>query len=67
GRYDVMLMPKNKQDLGIIMEFKKISPLKKTDIKTTALSALEQIEEKKYAQEFEERGIKRIPLPGNCF
>ncbi len=60
GRYDVMLIPKNKHALGIIMEFKKISPFKKMDIKTAAHLALQQIEEKKYAQELLDRGIERI-------
>jgi hypothetical protein len=60
GRYDVMLIPKNKHALGIIMEFKKIGPFKKMDIKAAASSALQQIEEKKYAQELLDRNIERI-------
>ncbi len=42
------------------MEFKKINLFKKIDIKTAAHSALQQIEEKKYAQELLDRGIERI-------
>jgi hypothetical protein len=60
GRYDVMLIPKNKESLGIIMEFKKISPFKKMDLVNAANAALQQIEEKHYAQELLDRGIKRI-------
>ena len=29
GRYDVMLIPKNLNDLGIVMEFKKIGRFEK--------------------------------------
>ncbi len=60
GRYDVMLIPKNKSALGIIMEFKKVGPFKKMDIQSAASSALQQIEEKKYAQELLDRGVERI-------
>ncbi|MBF8263194.1 MAG: AAA-ATPase fused to superfamily nuclease [Parachlamydiales bacterium] len=60
GRYDVMLIPKNKHDLGIVMEFKKIGPFKKMDMMTAANSALLQIEEKKYASELLDRNIVRI-------
>jgi hypothetical protein len=67
GRYDVMLIPKNVNDLGIIMEFKKISPFKKMDLETAVASALKQIEEKNYAQEFLDRGIDRILYLGLAF
>jgi hypothetical protein len=67
GRYDVMLIPKNKDDLGIVMEFKKVDPLVKTGLEETALSALKQIEEKNYAQELLDRDIKKILLIGLAF
>ena len=57
GRYDVCLIPKNRNKLGIIMEFKisdKESPSETLD------KALAQIEEKKYATELEAVGIKNI-------
>lgn len=60
GRYDVMLIPKNHQDLGIIMEFKKIGRFEKTDLETAVASAFKQIEAKQYAQELIDRGIDRI-------
>lgn len=60
GRYDVMLIPKNTKELGIIMEFKKIGPFEQSDLESAAASALKQIEEKKYAQELLDRGVKRI-------
>jgi hypothetical protein len=60
GRYDVMLIPKNREALGIIIEFKKISAFKKVRLDIAALAALQQIESKQYAQELVDRGIKAI-------
>lgn len=60
GRYDVMIIPKNPHHLGIIMEFKKTDLNEKTDLETAAASAMKQIEERQYAQELYDRGIKRI-------
>lgn len=67
GRYDVMLIPKNPQDLGILMEFKKLDPFKKTDLETAAASALKQIEDKQYARELLDRGVLRIMCMGFAF
>ncbi len=67
GRYDVMLIPKNPKDLGIIMEFKKISPFKKMDLETAVNSALKQIKDKHYALELQDRGVERILYLGLAF
>jgi hypothetical protein len=67
GRYDVMLIPQNIKDLGIVLEFKKVDPSKKAGLEETALSALGQIEEKNYAQELLDRNIKKILLLGLAF
>lgn len=50
GRYDVMLEPFNKEDTGIIMEFKVYNPRKESSLEETVQAALRQIEEKKYEQ-----------------
>lgn len=60
GRYDVMLIPKDLNELGIIMEFKKVGRFDKSDLETAASSALKQIEDKHYAEELDGRGVKRI-------
>jgi Predicted AAA-ATPase/PD-(D/E)XK nuclease superfamily len=60
GRYDVMLIPKNLSDLGIIIEFKKVGRFEKTDLESAVASALKQIEERNYAQELLDRNIERI-------
>ena len=52
GRYDVMLIPKNPEELGIIMEFKKIGRFEKERFRNSGcLWALKQIEERHYAQD----------------
>ncbi len=67
GRYDVMLIPKNPHELGVIMEFKKIGRFEDIDLETAVLSALQQIEERRYAQELFDRGIHRILYLGFAF
>ena len=45
GRYDVMLKPRNKRDVAIILEFKVMNPKKEKDLETTVQNALDQIKE----------------------
>lgn len=60
GRYDVMLIPKDLRDAGIIIEFKKVNQ-KRGETKETAIAkAFQQIEEKKYAGELQGRGVQNI-------
>lgn len=65
GRYDIMLIPKDINKLGIVIEFKKNTP--KETIETSAQRALEQIKEKHYSQELKNLGIKHIKLIGIAF
>lgn len=67
GRYDVMLIPKNKNELGIIMEFKKITSYDQMNPEEAAASALKQIEEKNYRQDLIDRGICKILYLGLAF
>ncbi len=60
GRYDVMIIPNDKKECGIIIEFKKVSKFKKETLETAANNALKQIEEKQYEQELLDLGIKKI-------
>jgi hypothetical protein len=62
-----MLIPKNPSDLGVILEFKKVGRFEKTDLETAVKSALQQIDDKQYAQELLGRGIKRILKLGLAF
>jgi hypothetical protein len=58
GRYDVMLIPREKGRKGIIIEFKKAQRGETLEQATSA--ALKQIEEKRYASELEDRSIKDV-------
>ena len=57
GRYDIMLMPKQAEDDGIIIEFKVRNEKKEQTLEETAWAALEQIEEKCYARELITAGV----------
>ncbi len=48
GRYDVMLTPLDRENDGIILEFKVYDPEEERNLEETVQSALCQIEEKKY-------------------
>jgi len=67
GRYDVMLIPLDKNKLGIVLEFKKVDPSDHLDLETAAQLAITQIEEKAYASDLLARGIKKVLLVGLAF
>ena len=49
GRYDIMLVPKDREkDCAYIIEFKVHKPMKEKDLAETVANALNQIEEKRY-------------------
>ena len=60
GRYDVMLIPKEQNAAGIIIEFKKINPRRGETKESGFAKAFQQIEEKNYAAELHTRGIQKI-------
>ena len=59
GRYDVVMDPKNKNDIAVIIEFKVYDKEYdgENDLSDTADNALRQIEEKQYAAELISQGI----------
>jgi len=67
GRYDVIIIPKDKSKKGIIIEFKKASRLKNETIDQALEMALKQIEEKKYDCELKALGINDIVKVGIAF
>lgn len=67
GRYDVLLISKNKKNLAIIMEFKRVSRFEKIELELATLSALQQIEERHYAQKLLDRGVDLILYLGLGF
>ncbi len=59
GRYDILLIPRNKKKRGLVIEFKKVTTSDKT-LEVAANRALGQIVHKNYAQVLKDRGIKSI-------
>ncbi|BBE30377.1 hypothetical protein OSSY52_05180 [Tepiditoga spiralis] len=59
GRADVILIPKDKTDKGIIIEFKKFYKNEKT-LLNSAKNGLKQINEKRYEEEIKSYGINDI-------
>ncbi len=63
GRSDIMLSPKEKNKLGIIIELKKLKGVvSKNKISQSATSAIKQIENHNYYQELVKRECKKIFL-----
>jgi len=67
GRYDVMIIPRDTRQKGIVIEFKKLSVLQKESADQALEQALTQIKEKKYAEELRDRGIQEIIELGIVF
>lgn len=74
GRYDVVIIPKNQKELGIIFEFKHLAKSKskeeediKKQLQREAEAALKQIENRGYAAELKQRGLKDILKIGLAF
>lgn len=65
GRFDVALFPKNAQKWGIVLEFKVAQTIEELPAK--ADEALRQIQEKKYTETFNTRGIHRVWQYGIAF
>ena len=58
GRYDVMLIPKTKENDGIILEF-KVKEFEEKTLEETVQTALAQIEAKKYDTELLQLGVSK--------
>ena len=67
GRFDVQLEPKAKTFPGILMEFKATSASDKEKLPDLAEEALQQIEDRSYKTEMQERGINNIVCYGIAF
>ena len=58
GRYDVVMEPRDANDVAVIMEFKVFDREDgENDLADTAVNALKQIEQKQYAADLLQRGI----------
>ena len=59
GRYDVMIIPLDKSEKAIVLEFKVHENDEEKTLEETVSSALAQIEEKKYDTELINAGVKK--------
>jgi hypothetical protein len=60
GRYDIMILPKDINQVGYVIEFKAVDLEDNETIEIAVEAALKQIEEKKYETELIDRGITNI-------
>lgn len=61
GRYDIILIPRNKNRNGIIIEFKKVDKKdSKRDINNALCRGIEQIKKNKYYQELKDDNINKF-------
>ena len=60
GRYDVLVIPKDKNNLGIILEFKVADSESEQDMSQAIQKALAQIEKLNYEAELKDLGINNI-------
>ena len=60
GRYDIMIIPKDRTKIGYVIEFKTVDKDDNETVDTALDAALKQIDSKKYETELAERGIKHI-------
>ncbi len=65
GRYDVMLIPKDPSQLGIVLEFKTADSEKQ--LAGTAEQALQQIRDRDYAAMLHSKGVTHIMQMGLAF
>lgn len=62
GRYDVMLVPHDKHERAVILEFKVFDKEEEGSLKDTVAAALCQIEEKRYEEELLLQGISKAQI-----
>ncbi|MDP4179413.1 MAG: AAA family ATPase [Bacillota bacterium] len=67
GRYDVMIIPKDHNKLGIVIEFKKADEDDKETLEDAVEAALKQIKDKKYSEELKSRNVQNIIELGIAF
>jgi hypothetical protein len=60
GRYDIMIIPKDLNQVGYVIEFKTVDQEDNETADAALDAALKQIQEKKYQAELVERGIRNI-------
>ena len=65
GRYDIMIVPRVTTKPGIVIEFKTAQANESLD--DAAKRAIDQIKDKKYAQDLQKKGLSDILIYGIAF
>jgi len=60
GRYDVCLIPHDKNQPGFVIEFKAVDELDNLTLEQACEQALKQIEQKQYATDLHAQGIEKV-------
>ncbi len=60
GRYDIMIIPRDSDKIGYVIEFKSVDKDENETVENALKAALAQIEAMQYETELKERGIKHI-------
>jgi hypothetical protein len=60
GRYDVCLIPHDKNEPGFVFEFKAVDELDNLTLEQACEQALKQIEQKQYATDLHAQGIEKV-------
>lgn len=58
GRYDILLTPKDRSQLGIVLEFKRLDEQNRETPKAALAAAMEQIERRRYVEELAASGVR---------
>lgn len=67
GRYDILILPHDKQKMAILMELKSIDSADENKLIEAAHEGIKQIRNKHYAEECLQAGCKNIVLIGLAF
>ncbi|MFD3156636.1 AAA family ATPase [Haloimpatiens sp. FM7330] len=67
GRYDIMIIPRDINKKGIVIEFKKVDKDDNETLEKCAQNALNQIEDRNYKRELLDRGVKDVIELGIAF
>ena len=67
GRYDILMLPYDKQKMAILLELKSVDSADENKLLKTAHDAIQQIRDKHYADECIQAGCQNIVLVGLAF
>jgi len=67
GRYDYLILARDPEKLSILLEFKKVSSATEGALQKAAQGALEQIEDREYVAELQQRGLSKVLKIGIAF